>query len=262
MLPFVTIPNLRSLSDQGTYVALVEAALRDPAIFAQFRRAPAYREIVETVSAKLGMYYLSLIQSEDPGILEMMPDFKINDLVGGPEVVGYPGIGEISPTSVRYVKVASDLRRRFGDLSGFRIAEIGVGYGGQLRILDQLFPKLEYHLFDLPPVLDLASKYLESFILRGSYHTRTLNSSTGRDEFDLVISNYAFSELPSTLQLGYVEKILARCRRGYMTMNSGFSGSTFQGNFLSVDALRDLLPPFDVRPEFQPSHKTHILTWG
>jgi hypothetical protein len=72
-----------------------------------------------------------------------MERFKINDLVGSPTTYVYHRFGRISPSTLRYVKVASDLRRLFGDLTGAKVAEIGVGYGGQLLVLDQIFTHVE-----------------------------------------------------------------------------------------------------------------------
>jgi hypothetical protein len=45
-------------------------------------------------------------------------------------------------------------------------------------------------------------------------------------EYDLVISNYAFSELPRDVQINYVKSVLAPSKRGYLTMNSGRSDWT------------------------------------
>ena len=39
--------------------------------------------------------------------------------------------------------------------------------------------------------------------------------------FDLVISNYAFSELPRNLQEIYMNKVILNSRCGYLTMNTG-----------------------------------------
>ena len=43
---FVGLKGKRSLSDDGRYVAFVRSALRDPKIFAEFKRHPDYRAIL------------------------------------------------------------------------------------------------------------------------------------------------------------------------------------------------------------------------
>lgn len=75
------------------------------------------------------------------------------------------------------------------ELKGFRLAEIGVGYGGQLLILDRVSPPEVHELFDLPPVLVLASRYRDSHLLEGAYRTRTLNTCTCKEQYDLAVSN-------------------------------------------------------------------------
>ena len=68
----------------------------------------------------------------------------------------------VSPTTLRYLKVANDLETLFSSLDGLRICEIGVGYGGQCRVLDAMFAVKSYTLVDLRPVLELASVSLVS----------------------------------------------------------------------------------------------------
>ena len=58
-------------------------------------------------------------------------------------------------------------------------------------------------LFDLPKVNKLIERYLNSHLLKGSYKTTTLNQEIS-EKYDLVISNYAFSELPKSLQIKYI----------------------------------------------------------
>jgi hypothetical protein len=161
------------------------------------------------------------------------------------------------------MKVASDLQKHFGDNIGKKIVEIGGGYGGQLLVNDRLFNISEYHLYDLPPVLNLVCKYLESFILNCSYKLSTLNQSSGNDVFDLVISNYAFSELPSQLQRSYIKKIISKASKGYLTMNSGIGNSRPTSSRLSINELRELLPAFDIvdeNPITAPDN--YIIVWG
>lgn len=265
MLPktYVAVEGNRSASDNGLYVQFVERAVLDASVFSAFKQNRHYQEILEHLGEADGKAYLSIIDQEAPDLGREMERFKINDVVGSPTTYVYDRVGRISPTTLRYVKVASDLRQLFGDLSGARVAEIGVGYGGQMLVLDQIFRLGAYSLFDLPPVLKLVSRYLESHILNSSYRLCTLNQSDGSDSYDLVISNYAFSELPSRLQTKYIEKVMSKSRRGYLTMNSGTKTSLFAGDHLLVDDLRRLLPPFEILEE-RPltADGNFILVWG
>lgn len=261
---FVAETRNRSESERtGLYVAFVQRAVRSPRVFENFKRHPNYQSILENVSQGDGERYLERIQAESPQLLQRIEEFKENDLIGNPVTYSYPEVGRISPTTLRYIKVSSDLLKYFGTNIGRKIVEVGVGYGGQLLVNDLIFDLDEYHLYDLPPVLDLVSKYLESFILNCSYNATTLNQSTKDDSFDLVISNYAFAELPSQLQRAYIRKILSKSNKGYLTMNSGKDNSQFTKNHLSLNDLRELLPRFEIideNPLTCPNN--YIIIWG
>ena len=154
-----------------------------------------------------------------------------------------------APTTLRYIKVASDLHDLFGDNLGDHVVEIGCGYGGQMLILDQLFEIPRYTMFDVPLVCQLISKFIESFAINGSYLVTTLNKYQA-SKVDLVISNYVFSELPKHLQLIYVRKVLSGASKSYLTMNSGKGGSLdviFE--ILTLEELGEVLPEFEVIDE-------------
>jgi hypothetical protein len=121
----------------------------------------------------------------------------------------------------------------------------------------------EYHLYDLPPVLSLVERYLESHVLNCAYKTSTLNQNSGDEHYDLAISNYAFTELRSQLQCKYVEKILANSSKGYLTMNSGREDSIFTVDKLSVDILRRKLLPFEIFEENPLTwRQNYVIVWG
>jgi hypothetical protein len=82
--------------------------------------------------------------------------------------------------------------------------------------------------------------------------------------WDLVISNYAFSELPSDLQKIYVEKVLSKSDRGYLVMNSGMTNySGRSGGKLTLEELRILLPEFQVFKEIpNTGPDNYVIVWG
>lgn len=260
---FVAASENRSESEGGLYVAFVQRAISSYKVFANFKRHPSYQQILEHVDQAGGQAYLDIIKTEYPHLLSLIDAFKDNDIVGNPITFPYPETGRISPSTLRYIKVTGDLEKFFGKDLGEKIVEIGVGYGGQLLINDRLFKITEYHLFDLPPVLCLVSKYLESHILNTSYVLNTLNQCNGNDTYDLVISNYAFSELPSQLQLMYIKKVLSKAQKGYLIMNSGLESSAYKSKHLSLDQLRALLPPFQVLSETpETAFGNYVIVWG
>lgn len=261
---FISREGLRSDSDNGAYVAFIEQALANHAVFSQFKQSPAYQQILEHTSVDQGREYLKIIGEQMPAWLDSLDRFAVNDLVGGANVVQFSERCRLSPSTLRYVKVAADLSRLFGEnLHGMHVAEIGVGYGGQRLVLDQLYRFRSYDMFDLPPVLGLVSKYLESHLLQSCYQTKTLNTHDGEKAYDLVISNYAFSELPAPVQRAYIEKVLKKSARGYLTMNSGRPDSVFSKGKMKLEEIQALIPNTRVleeKPYSAPGN--YLLVWG
>ena len=91
-----------------------------------------------------------------------------------------------------------------------------------------------------------------------------INNFNGEEKFDLVISNYAFSELPSELQRIYLRKVIKLSKRGYLTMNSGKKNSIFQGDFLSLDQIKKEMPFIKINDETPKDfvHKgNYVISW-
>jgi hypothetical protein len=247
-----------SLSNNGAYPAFCREASEHDSVFANFRREPVYNQILEHVSEEYGRLYLAEIEP-DAEIMAMMAAFRENDLWGNPRVFSYPEIGVMSPTTLRYVKVMKDLKDLFGSLDGFRVCEIGVGYGGQCRIVDSYFRLSQYHLADLEPVLRLAQAFLDKYVLNSSVAFRTMNE-LGLDQYDLAISNYAFSELVRPVQDAYLRKVLLPARRGYITYNN-INPDCYAS--YRVDELLALIPGARVFEEKPLTYQENcVIAWG
>jgi putative sugar O-methyltransferase len=148
----------------------------------------------------------------------MLP-LLLNDSVGDPETIAIPGIGRVTGSSLRYANVTMDLVAHFGELEGMVINEVGVGYGGQCRIIKRMFPTVQYRLIDLASVLPLAKRYLtESGVGDGLEFIAA--ESGPRVSGDLFISNYAFSELRRGNQEAYLRDVALKCSRGYAIYNA------------------------------------------
>lgn len=207
-----------SISDDDAYPLFCQLATEDDAVFHRFRRSAIYMRILEHVTRTQGMGYLREIE-RDPHTLETLRALLTRHDVGHPRVYRFPGIGLASPTTLRYVKVVTDLRRLFGDLGGMRIAEIGIGYGGQARAITRTWNVAAYELFDLPPALALARRFLEET----NAPLTVFDFHDGRQpdhvSVDLVVSNYALSEVRREVQDEYLEKVVLSAPRGYLTYN-------------------------------------------
>ena len=99
------------------------------------------------------------------------------------------------------------------------------------------------------------------FLLRGSYQTTFINKEVPSN-YDLVISNYAFSELPKDLQTVYIDKVLKKSKRGYLTMNSGWGGHFSDGKLSAIELLNQL-PNIKFLEEYPLTYKyNYIVVWG
>ena len=259
---FAHAKEFRSDSENGNYASAVMQALKHQKSFDNFKRSYSYRDILEHVSEDQGRDYLKILESRNDGILNLGLDTVLtSDDVGNPIKFRYEKYAKpLSPTTLRYLKVASDLKMLFGSNLG-NVAEIGCGYGGQTLVNDQLLNVESARLFDLPFVNKLIDRYLNTHLLDGAYYTTVINKEVPR-EYDLVISNYAFSELPKKLQLAYIDKVLSKAKRGYLTMNSGLGNRRYIGK-LSLDELTELLPQFSlIKEEPLTSDQAYIIVWG
>jgi len=259
---FSHIKEYRSDSENGDYASAVMQALESQKSFDNFKRSHSYREILEHVSKEQGKQYLEILEARNDSILSIGLETVLkSDDVGKPIKYHYANYKiPLSPTTLRYLKVTSDLQILFGANLG-KVAEIGCGYGGQALVNDQLLNVQSVRLFDLPFVNKLIDRYLNAHLFRGSYCTTVLNKEKPRT-YDIVLSNYAFSELPKKLQLAYIEKVLAKAKCGYLTMNSGMK-KTLSAGKLDIDELRELLPAFTlIEEEPLTGSKNFIIVWG
>jgi putative sugar O-methyltransferase len=247
-----------SISDNYQYPQFCLTASTDLNQFMRFRRNPVYNQILEHVSENQGLDYLNIISLDD-SIVAKMSEFQLNDMLGSPRVYTFPGIGDISPTTLRYVKVLADLKRLFRTLNGLNVVEIGVGYGGQCRIVNAFFQPSSYVLVDIKPALLLAQRFLDHYIMNSSLSYFTMNELKPT-AYDLVISNYAFSELPRSFQDAYLTKVIRNARMGYITYNE-----ISPGHFHSYTAseIASMIPGSKILPEVPlTSPKNCIIVWG
>lgn len=246
--------------DQG-YLAVCRLAARCDSVFKVFKRNRHYRAVLEHVSDEQGREYLKVIKEKDKELLNYVSKFQQNDLQGSPIAFDYD-IGRFSPTTLRYVKVLADLKNIFGDLSGLNICEIGAGYGGQCKIISDVFNVASYTIIDLETVIPLIRKYLERLGVRNVVYL-TQDKITEGIEFDLVVSNYAFSECIRRVQDHYLDKILKKAQRGYLTCN--YDGTTSETSPYNKEEIVERLSKkhivriLDETPKTAPMN--FILVW-
>ena len=241
------------------FAEICDLASREEEYFRTFRRCESVRKVIEGITIDQGFQYAERVIESPFWRDTLIGALKLVDSFGAPTRFIFPGIGRFSSTSLRYLKVYLDLQEMFGPLTEMRISEIGIGFGGQAALINALDRPTIYSCFDIPPVLSLAQRFLGELKL-----STNCSWNDGRTpiyvETDLLISNYAFSELERKLQERYLEAIVLKAPKGYLTWNR-LSQDQLGG--FSVGELIRLIPNSEIVPEI-PLTNNHnlIIVWG
>ncbi|MDQ2105143.1 putative sugar O-methyltransferase [Azospirillum isscasi] len=229
-----------SISDNSDYRSFCQHAAEDAFQFSRFRHSHFCIDIVDTLSAEHGASYMNLALKNDPQIYEHLDELRRNDEVGSPLICNYSGIGKFCPTTLRYIMVATALKRLFGTLNGMHVVEVGGGYGGQCRIINALFKIESYTIIDLPEALKLTERYLSHFNLKNTSYVQP--QDVQEKEYDLFISNYAYSELSKDTQDDYFDKVLSRSYHGYMIYNQASFSETAPNFQYTAEEIASRIP--------------------
>ena len=245
-----------SISDISSYSAICDLATENDAIFNRFRSCTEYRTILEHVTRVQGQLYLDAVR-KNWKITEQLPNLVFDD-TGAPFRYSYSGLGRVSPTSLRYAKVLNDLDQLFGNLNKFVVSEIGIGFGGQCFQICQTYDIARYELYDLDPVLKLASKYILNLLPDAPLDFPKLGSSS--ESRDLLISNYAFSELTREVQETYMASVIDNSTRGYVTFNHI---TPPEWGSLSAQQFASRIPGAEILEEIPLTYAKNVLVvWG
>lgn len=258
-----------SCSDNYAYPMVCAEAAKKDEVFRKFRRHPDYTQVVETVSRTAGKDYLDMALCQTPHLLNYMTKFASSDQIGDPVVYRYRYklwySQRFAPTTLRYIKVLSDLILQFGSLDKMNIVEIGGGYGGLCKIIADIFHFNSYLLVDLAPCLTLAQKFLNQFSVPNVSFQTSEDIAVRPVQCDLVISNYAFSEVARHIQDIYVDNIILPSKRGYMLCNfashtweaAQYSQTELQSKKQTIETFNDnqLLSPLDLK------YNISLLVW-
>tara|TARA_B110001452_G_C15117418_1_gene389498 strand:- start:169 stop:921 length:753 start_codon:yes stop_codon:yes gene_type:complete len=247
-----------SFSDNNDYPSFCKKASNDDNFFRSFRSNPVFDSIVDVLNHEAGKKFCEHLKSKYPRSLVKIEEYRKNDNIGSPRVYEYDDFGIISPSTLRYVNILFHIEELFENLNDFNIVELGIGYGGQSRLINESFNTSSYSFIDLPEVLGLAKRYLSNFPSSSDlffYHIDNLKIK----QYDLFISNYAFTELRRDLQDFYLENVILKSDRGYMIYND-INPKDF--NSLKKDDLVKLIPNSKVLPEIpMTSEKNCIIYW-
>ena len=181
------------------YLAFCKAAVEDTTLFNGFKTHPHYTPILSHVSKVQGQKYLEEIDSD------LLQYKHINDVYGRPTLHTYNSY-EIDPTSLRYIKIVSDIRKFLGTDLG-SVLEIGGGYGGLCLFIRSILEVTSYSIKDNKSVIPLVEKYLK-------LHKLELNTEQSKN-YDTVVSTFAWDELEFDEREYYLH-IMKESKRGYL----------------------------------------------
>lgn len=231
------------------YQNMCLATVASDKLFAKFRRITTFREMYEHVTYLQSLEYIKETERLYPKIFDSIDRLICNDRVGGPYLFYYEQFGyKIAPTTFRYIKVLAELINLFGSLDGFDIVEIGAGYGGQCRMIHEMFKPKSYTIIDIPENAPLIERYLRQF---------AIYPKAQFDRYDLFISNYAFTEVPRVSQEVYREKFINKSDRGYITCNF----DRMYGDVLTFNEIIELKDNFEIleeKPTIEPDNFIYI----
>ena len=257
--------SLKSASEYSQYPEFVLKAALDYKTFKIFRRHPIYTSILEHVSKNIGEKYLNLILDKyslnKDEVLEIISPLQ---KIGCPKKFKLKGLPvPVSTTAIRYLKVALEIKENLLNKEEIDIVEIGCGYGGQALILNQVIKIRSYTFIDLWQVNMLIKRFLHDSFFDRPYQLCTLNDILLINKsWDLLISNYAFSELPTRLQEIYFDRVISKSKEGYMTMNSGIEGKFGQVLNMSKENLLKKIKSSYIKEEIPlTSDDNYIIRW-
>jgi hypothetical protein len=193
-----------------------------------FKSNPAYGAILEHVNYDQGYLYLSAAKARygisDADIAAFCTK---NDRIGSPRMDTYDRVWT-SPTSLRYIYHALMILEHCKSVGNMNpnIVEVGCGYGGLALAIDHFksvfgVQVASYTMVDLDEPSGLQKLYMAqtptSFPIVFERAATYGANVSGTDNF--LVSNYCFSEIPSSEQQGYLRVLFPKCSHGFITWN-------------------------------------------
>ena len=255
-----SMPESFSQSIPG-YLEVCLSAAEDPRVFEKFKSNVQYRTVLEHVSYNLADSYIDLLPKD---LLYIVSGSKFKEKfnsLGQPDLYKFGALGVGSPSFFRYLKVYSDLIKYFGSLDTLKICEIGGGYGGQAALILEYSQVNTYTIIDLPEVNLLSKKFISNMRGARNHNIRFVDPANLVEESgDLLISNYALSEVSRSQQIMYLKNVVSNFKKGYITWND-LSEKNYGG--LSLNDCQLALNGADIlqeKPLTAPNNK--IIVWG
>ena len=210
------------------------AAIAGAGDLSTFRQEREIRTIVDNVPEAVGEMYAAAAQRIfGDAWTRLASRIAEIDRVGSPpqplDLGEWGADVALSPEFVRYAFRALELDAFLG-LRGRRVVEIGGGYGGLAAVADRLVGSIfSWTIVDIAEASALQARYL-SDVMAYSVSTDAAAQRYAIDAapVDLVVSDYALSEVGESEMEGYVP-LLRRASVGAVIWNEGGGMSTEDG---------------------------------
>lgn len=204
-------------------------------------------ELFQTLEITEGAAFYDYLVATRKTIEKALAGCEKLDTIGSPTVKEYPSLGTFSATTLRYIAHADKICKFFQLPQKMKVAEIGAGFGGQCYILSQFKPFETYYIYDLPEVQNLIKRVMQELSVKGVV-CPAMTEKIPEEKIDLVISNYAFSEISRDIQLIYFEQVIKKADRGYIVYNQ-ISQADYGINSMSCDEFVQLLRQNGIKPK-------------
>lgn len=219
------------------YLSHCQICVKNNETFNTFKSKKEYRQILEHLTTSMGIQYINFLKKYYKEYLKQVNWDKIseNDKIGSPilsnfiQLSDFTKITKFSPTTIRYIATGLDILHTFKlknpDDKKINIVEIGGGYGGQCKVLQDMTNLFDleinsYTIIDYDIVCDLQRKYLK----RLNYNNvKFVHFNDKKSLFvpkhNLLISNYALGEINRNYQDYYVKNVVSKAENVYMIWN-------------------------------------------
>ncbi len=235
--------------DVDNYENAIDLALINEDFFKRFKDSP-YANIVGMGTEEQLPYFIEYINKSFPYTKESLKQFEKNDIYGGLKTYDVLG-AKLSINTARYIKSSLEAgwhcpspESNCGEFNNYNIVtEIGIGYGGLCFAMNKMWGIDKYHLIDLPKPSKLAEKYLNRLEINNISFDVPIKS-------DLVISEFALSELSLDLVDQYNETILKNSHSLYLMININDNPARKE-SFLKIISKYHDITRYDEYPKTQ-----------
>jgi hypothetical protein len=252
----------RCIYDHAVFSEISSHAVSDDQQFLQFKRNPFFNLLWENHTFEEGELWLKRISDEYAFLKRKFEQFRQIDQIGSPRTYFYGDAGSFSPSTLRFIAMAGELRARLGEPENLRIIQIGAGCGSLCKILSDVFAFKNYTLVDLSEQLALAKKCLERWGVE-SVKFCTPEQLPKEVVYDLVVSDMSFSEFNRDYQELFFERILSHSIFGYIL------GHEFPKHFgvaaMNVDEIKTRFEKLGNLSEWElqgsPNNRDYFIYW-